>query len=78
MERRRLRGDLIEVYKIMRGMDKAKAHSLFPSVEDSKTRGHRLKVRGKRFEGPQGQTFHSEGSLYLERAAKGSYRGGNT
>ena len=30
LERRRLRGDLIEVYKIMRGMDRVGSQKLFP------------------------------------------------
>jgi len=30
LERRRLRGDLIEVYKIMRGMDRMDSQKLFP------------------------------------------------
>ena len=37
----RLRGDLIEVYKIMRGMDRVDSQKLFPRVEESITRGHR-------------------------------------
>lgn len=44
-----LRDDLIEVYRITRGMDKMSTLSLFLSVEDSKTRRHWLNLRGKRF-----------------------------
>ena len=33
LERRRLRGDLIEVYEIMRGMDRVDSQKLFPRVE---------------------------------------------
>ena len=51
LEQRRLRGDLIEVYKIMRGMDRVDSQKLFPRVEKSITRGHRFKVRGPRFKG---------------------------
>ena len=47
----RLRGDLIEVYKIMRGMDRVDSQKLFPRVEESITGGHRFKVRGARFKG---------------------------
>eukprot|EP00061_Rhincodon_typus_P010618 g35050.t1 len=43
LERRRLRGDVIEVYKIMRGIDKVNNQDLFPRVGESKTRGHRFK-----------------------------------
>ena len=49
LERRRLRGDLIEVYKIMRGTDQLDSQYLFPKVGESKTRGHRFKVRGERY-----------------------------
>ncbi|MBB6707133.1 reverse transcriptase family protein [Proteus mirabilis] len=49
LERRRLRGDLIEVYKIMRGMDRINRQSLFPGVGESRTRGHRFRVRGERY-----------------------------
>ena len=51
LERRRLRGDLIEVYEIMRGIDQLDSQYLFPKVGESKTRGHRFKVRGARFKG---------------------------
>ena len=33
LERRRLRGDLIEVYKIMRSMDRMDSQKLFPQEE---------------------------------------------
>jgi len=46
LERRRLRGDLIEVYKIMRSTDRADGQNLFPRAEMSNTRVHALKVRG--------------------------------
>ena len=46
LERRRLRDDLIEVYKIMRGMDRVDSQKHFPRVEESFTRGHRFKVQG--------------------------------
>ena len=51
LERRRLRGDLIEVYKIMRGMDRVDSQKLFPRLEESITVWHRFKVRGARFKG---------------------------
>ena len=44
LECRRFRGDLIEVYKIMRGVDQLDSQYLFPKVGESKTRGHRFKV----------------------------------
>ena len=45
LEQRKLRGDLIEVYKIMRDMDRVDREQLFPLVEGSVRRGHRFKVR---------------------------------
>ena len=52
LERRRLRGDLIEVYN-MRGIDQLDIQYLFPKVGESKTRGHRFKVRGERYKSVQ-------------------------
>ena len=49
LERWRLRGGLIEVYKIMRGMDRADSQMLFPRVEKSSTRRCRFKVHGEKF-----------------------------
>lgn len=39
LERRRLKGDLIEVYKIIRGLDKVNGHHVLTSVEKSKAEG---------------------------------------
>ena len=60
LERRRLRGDLIEIYKIMRGIDKVDSQYLFPKVGESKTRGHRFKVRGKRYKSVQRGNFFTQ------------------
>jgi len=57
LERQRLRGDLIKVYKIMRGIDKVDSQHIFPKVGESKTRGHRFKVRGERYRKVQRGTF---------------------
>jgi len=46
-----MRGDLGEVYKIMRGMDRMHCQNISPMVEESITRGHMFKVRGARFKG---------------------------
>eukprot|EP00061_Rhincodon_typus_P018853 g48208.t1 len=43
LERGRLRGDLIEVYKIMRGVDRVDGSCLFPKMGDFKTKGHIFK-----------------------------------
>ena len=76
LESRRLMGDLIEVYKIMRGIDQLDSQYIFSKVGESKTRGHRFKVRGEIQKGPDGQFFHTEGGECLEQAARGSSRGG--
>eukprot|EP00061_Rhincodon_typus_P005527 g25149.t1 len=44
LAQRRLRGDLIEVYKITKGMDRVDSEKLFPRVEASVTRRHKFKV----------------------------------
>ena len=44
LERWRLRGDLIEVYKIMKGIDRVNSWKLFPRSEMTNTRGHKFKV----------------------------------
>ena len=44
-ERRRLRGDMIEMFKIMKGIDKINADELFNRVDSARTRGHSLRVK---------------------------------
>ena len=44
-----MRGDLIETYKIMKGIDKKEAGKLFPQAGETRTRGHGLNIRGSRF-----------------------------
>jgi len=70
VEQRRLR-DMIEVYEIMRGMDRASREQLFPLVEGSITRGQSFRVRDRRFRGDlrKNKRFHSEGGGNLECAA---------
>ena len=49
LEFRRMREDLIETYKIMKGIDKLEAGRLFPLEGEIRTWGHGLKIRGSRF-----------------------------
>ena len=42
-----MRGDLIETYKMMNGMDRMEVERLFPLRKDSRTRGHSLKIKGE-------------------------------
>ena len=44
-ERKRLRGDMIEMFKIMKGVDKISAEELFSRVDSERTRGHSRRVK---------------------------------
>jgi len=52
LKHRRMRGDLIEVCKIMRGIDQVNSQGIFPRVGMGvlNPRGHRFKVRVGRFD----------------------------
>ena len=60
----------------MRGIEQLDDQYLFPKVGESKTRGHRFKVRGERYKSVQRGNFFTEGGERLEQAARGSSRGG--
>ena len=45
LERRRLRGDMIQVYKIFVGIDKVNVHDLFTVEQEARTRGHNFKLK---------------------------------
>jgi len=47
LEERRDRADLIEVYKMHRGLSKVSFESFFEPNENSRTRGHSLKLKKK-------------------------------
>ena len=44
LEKRRTRGDLIEVFKAVKGITKIDRSSLFTIANNSRTRGHRFKL----------------------------------
>ena len=46
--------------KIMRGIDQLDNQYLFPKVGESKTRGHRFKVRGERYKRVQRGNFFTQ------------------
>ena len=48
LEARRIRGDMIEVFKILKGISKLDSASWFQLENNSRTRGHRLKLVKKR------------------------------
>lgn len=67
---RRLSGDVTEVYKIMRGAVKMDDHSLVPGVEESSTKGHRIKMREERFKDSlKGNCLYTEAGGYMGQAA---------
>ena len=47
-ERRWLQGDMIEMFRKMKGVDKISADKLFNRVDSDRTRGHSLRVKKKR------------------------------
>ena len=60
LERRRMRGDLIEVYKMLRGIDRVDSQRIFPRAGMVATRGHRFKVLGNRYRGDVRGTFFTQ------------------
>ncbi|CAH8451171.1 unnamed protein product [Dicrocoelium dendriticum] len=48
LERRRLRGDLIETFKIMKGLSAIVPSDLFELADSERLRGHRLKLKQQR------------------------------
>ncbi|XP_048853901.1 uncharacterized protein LOC125721830 isoform X1 [Brienomyrus brachyistius] len=49
LKQRRLRGDMIQVYKILTGLDAVQANSYFSISLNTRTRGHRWKLAGEHF-----------------------------
>ena len=61
LERRWLRGDLIEVFKMMRGIDRVDVDKLFPlRVGKIQTRGHDLRIKGQKFRGNMRGNFFTQ------------------
>ena len=60
----------------MRGADQLDSQYLFPKVGESKTRGHRFKVRGEKYKSVQKGSFFTQRVVRVEQAARGSSRGG--
>ena len=48
LERRWLRGGLIEMFKIMKGKNKISAEELFSRIDSDRTRGQSLKLKKRR------------------------------
>ena len=60
LEFRRLRRDLIETYKIMKGLDRVEVERFFQLRKDSRTRGHSLKIRGVQFRSELRRNFFTQ------------------
>ena len=65
LEFRRMRGDLIETYKIMKGIAKIEAGRLFPLVGETRTRGHSFKIKGSRFRTELRRNFFTQSVVNL-------------
>ena len=46
MEFKSMRGDQVETYRILRGLDRVDVERMFPLVGETRTRGHKLRVKG--------------------------------
>jgi len=57
LEFRRMRGDLIDTYRILRGLDRVDAERLFTLVGESRIKGHNLRVRGCPFKTEMRRNF---------------------
>ena len=60
LEKRRIRGDLIQVFKIMKGIDKIDYKKFFEVSTSGRTRGHSLKLLKKRSNGELRRNFFSQ------------------
>jgi len=49
IEFRRMRGDLFESYRILKGLDRVDGERMFPLVGETTIRGHTLRVKGLSF-----------------------------
>uniref|UniRef100_M3XLH7 Reverse transcriptase domain-containing protein n=1 Tax=Latimeria chalumnae TaxID=7897 RepID=M3XLH7_LATCH len=60
LEKRRMRGDMITVFKILHDPDTMVQDELFHPVNESRTRGHNLRVRGGKFKTNVRKYYFSE------------------
>ena len=60
LEFRRMRGDLIETYRILRGLDRMEVERMFPLVGKTRTRGHNLRLKGRSFKTEMRRNFFSQ------------------
>ena len=55
-----MRGDQIEVYKMIKGMDKVDVEWMLPLVGHSRTRGPSLRIRGSKFKTELRRNYFSQ------------------
>ena len=60
LEFRRMRGDLIETYRILRGLDGVAMERMFPRVGKTRSRGHKLRLKGRSFKIEMRRNFSSQ------------------
>ena len=60
LEFRGMREDLIETYRILRGLDRVDAEQMFPLVGRTRTRGHNLRLKGRSFKTEMRRNFFSQ------------------
>uniref|UniRef100_A0A8C5LPK3 Uncharacterized protein n=1 Tax=Leptobrachium leishanense TaxID=445787 RepID=A0A8C5LPK3_9ANUR len=63
LEKRRDREDMIETFKYVKGIHKVEEGSIFKRKQNSKTRGHSLRLEGQRF-----NHFNAEDALSASSA----------
>ncbi|XP_072107366.1 uncharacterized protein [Mobula birostris] len=60
LEFRRMRGDLIETFRMLKGMDRVDVAKLFPMMGESSTRGHDFRIEGRPFRTEMRKNFFSQ------------------
>ena len=65
LEKRRLWGDTIEVYKIMHGMENVDRETFFSLSQSTRTQGHPMKLIGGRFRTDKTKDFFTKRTVKL-------------
>jgi len=68
LEFRRMRGDLIETYRILRGLDRVDLERMFPPFGKTGTRGYNLRLKGRSFKTELRKNFFSQRVVNLWNA----------